>query len=251
MMISLRPLTLFLCSVFLTALPVIASKDAGVFSAANIDYAGARYEDAIRKYESLISQEKYSPNLFFNLGNAYARNNQIGLALLNYKRALYLSPSEPDAQANLKFITDNEGIQLPSPPMLLKYTSALPPGTWLILSCLFLVVLCALGIARTLKKEIPPVLRRNSIMTALIFLYLFTLCSGLYARKNFDYAVIIAPETALTISPVPNAQLVGILPDGSFVRPLKEHGDHVMVETLNNQKGWIPRSTVKNILIEK
>ena len=58
-------------------------------------------------YEKVIAEHlekgEESPEIYYNLGNAYFRDNQIGKAILNYNRALLLSPGDSDIRHNLRF----------------------------------------------------------------------------------------------------------------------------------------------------
>ncbi len=249
---TLLILTGFITTVFCGTLRANVSSDeiSGTFQAANVDYLGARYDDAIRKYESLVSSKIFSPSIFFNLANAYYRQGLTGKAIVNYERALSLSPRDPDIRANLKFVTEKEQILTPRPRWFLQFTSYLTINTWFSLSAFFFTLASLLGILRTLKLHIPAAIRKNMILGFLMFFAVFCLGSGFYALRKFQYAIITKPETALTISPVPHAQIVSVLDDGLFVRPIKTHGDYVLVQTFNNQKGWLPKSAVENILTD-
>ena len=66
-------------------------------------YSQARYDDAITIYESVIDNKGGAVALYYNLGNAYFRNNMIGKAILNYERALRLDPTDKDAKTNLEY----------------------------------------------------------------------------------------------------------------------------------------------------
>ena len=59
-----------------------------VFATANQAYQGGNYRVAADGYESILKNGNvFSKELFYNLGNAYFRLNQIGLSVLNYERA--------------------------------------------------------------------------------------------------------------------------------------------------------------------
>ena len=66
-------------------------------------YEMKHYDKAISIYEALIKEEGATKQLYYNLGNAYYRANEIGKAILNYERALRLDPTDEDAKANLEF----------------------------------------------------------------------------------------------------------------------------------------------------
>ncbi|MBN2270165.1 MAG: tetratricopeptide repeat protein [Sedimentisphaerales bacterium] len=62
------------------------------------------YEKAILSYERIISEGRIqNAKLFYNLGNAYFLKEDIGKAILNYRRAEKLDGSDPDIRKNLEF----------------------------------------------------------------------------------------------------------------------------------------------------
>ena len=64
-------------------------------------YVRGQYQEAIKGYEALLKQGA-SADLYYNLGNAYYRTENITRAVLNYERALLLSPSDRDIRFNLQ-----------------------------------------------------------------------------------------------------------------------------------------------------
>ena len=64
-------------------------------------YAQEHYQQAIADYEALL-KSGVSADLYYNLGNAYYRTDNITKAILNYERALLLSPGDDDIRFNLQ-----------------------------------------------------------------------------------------------------------------------------------------------------
>ena len=64
-------------------------------------YVQERYQQAAKDYEALLKQG-VSADLYYNLGNCYYRMDQMTQAVLNYERALLLSPSDKDIRFNLQ-----------------------------------------------------------------------------------------------------------------------------------------------------
>ena len=67
-------------------------------------YADKNYKDAINIYETLIAEQGGSSSLYYNLGNSYYRDNELGKAILNYERALRIDANDEDTKANLEFV---------------------------------------------------------------------------------------------------------------------------------------------------
>ena len=64
-------------------------------------------KDLDMKYEDAIKNEGISSELLYNLGNAYYRTGNNGKAMLNYERALLMSPNDSDILANIEFVRSN------------------------------------------------------------------------------------------------------------------------------------------------
>jgi tetratricopeptide (TPR) repeat protein len=66
--------------------------------------AAVLYEKAILDYEKIIEEGGIkNAKLYYNLANAYILSNNIGKAILNYRKAQLLDNSDPDIYKNLNF----------------------------------------------------------------------------------------------------------------------------------------------------
>lgn len=76
---------------------------AGAVTKANADsaYARQQYQQAVKDYEEMLTKG-VSPEIYFNLGNAYYRSGNITRAIINYERASLLSPGDADVRYNLQ-----------------------------------------------------------------------------------------------------------------------------------------------------
>ena len=72
------------------------------YQEANQLYADGNYIDAAAAYEYMLQQNQ-TPELYYNLGNAYYRQDELAKAIINYERALRLKPYYKDARYNLRF----------------------------------------------------------------------------------------------------------------------------------------------------
>ena len=64
-------------------------------------YSAGDYATAIDVYERLLADGE-SAVLYYNLGNAYYKEDEMAHAILNYERALRLAPSDKDIRFNLE-----------------------------------------------------------------------------------------------------------------------------------------------------
>ena len=95
-----RLIILFLLSAVM--IPVTQGQSAqSLLDSANHQYAEGRYQQAIRTYQQVLAQGQEAPGIYYNLGNAYYKNNQLAPAILNYERARLRAPGNEDIQYNL------------------------------------------------------------------------------------------------------------------------------------------------------
>ena len=66
-------------------------------------YREGEFDKAIEIYEGLLNEGYQGTALYYNLANSYYRIGKLGYAILNYERALKLSPSDEDVNHNLSF----------------------------------------------------------------------------------------------------------------------------------------------------
>ena len=88
-------MSMLICEVF-------ATPDS-LFQSANSLYQEGRYEAALENYREIASSGFESSDLYYNMGNASFRSNNIGYAILYYEKALNLEPSHEYASHNLEF----------------------------------------------------------------------------------------------------------------------------------------------------
>src|SRR4029453_11490487 len=84
-----------------------------LFFRGNALYADGRYADAAAAYEQLFAGGVASANAYFNLGNAYLKEGEVGRAVLAYERAARLAPGDPVLRANLAFAREQAGAGQP------------------------------------------------------------------------------------------------------------------------------------------
>jgi tetratricopeptide (TPR) repeat protein len=65
-------------------------------------YQDGDFAAAAEAYESVLAAGFESADLHYNLGNAYFKRGDLGLAILAWERALSLAPGAPDVAANLE-----------------------------------------------------------------------------------------------------------------------------------------------------
>lgn len=242
----------------LTVLMLCISLPSGAITKKNADdeYKKGNYQQAIRDYEELLKRGA-SVQLYYNLGNAYYRTDNITRAVLNYERALLLSPGDDDIKFNLQMARSKtiDKITPKSEMFFITWYKALVNFTsvdgWAKISIFsialaFVLVLCYLFSKKVLTRKI-------GFYGAAVFIVLFVL-SNIFAYEQKRIltqrtgAIVIAPSATLKKTPVPNSEYNVIVHEGSRVEIIDDTmKDWKLVELEDGRDGWILTSQIERI----
>ena len=223
--------TMSFCALSLCATSAMAASAEDTFENGNRAFANSDYAQAIAAYQSLVDEGHYSESVLFNLGNAYAKAGQLGPAVLNYKRALFMAPRDQAARANL-VLTANAASKST------WYESAahcLSMSTWSFFSFsgFMLVALAALFGRLTSRRKSAWALALTggaSILAATAALAIWW--------PALDQSVVMEPAQA-RLSPFASAQPEFSLSAGQTVTVKRTHAGFALVATEDGQSGWV------------
>ena len=93
---------IFLAYFISTVLFVNAQEADSLLVKANDQYVKGKYQDANNIYENILKLGYESPELYYNIANAFYKQNIIAYSILNYEKALKLAPNDNDIKYNLE-----------------------------------------------------------------------------------------------------------------------------------------------------
>ncbi len=216
-------------------------------------YQKGDFDGARKCFETIVERGIRNANVYFNLGNAYFKNGEVGKAIACYRRAEVLSPHDRDIKANLEVaragvVIDDKATSNPSKPHLLSSLWLLSPRQSKLLIYIFAYLLASalvaiLFVGGSLRNFLV------KVMVALIISLLFFVSLGLHQRstlKRNDDAVLIA-STPIMAGPGAAFEEIGRLSQGVEVRVVSETGIWVEVRLANGVVGWVPKDAVERI----
>ena len=84
-------------------------------AARNNQEAEIKLKEAVSQYETILTDGFEHGQIFYNLGNTYYRMGELGMAILNYRKAQRLIPRNADLNANLRLAKNStEDKELPN-----------------------------------------------------------------------------------------------------------------------------------------
>lgn len=234
--------------------------DLQAVSAANRLYEAGNYGEASKIYTQLISQGVQSSAVYFNLGNAYYQQGDLGRAILNYQRAAHLDPRDKDIRSNLEMARDSAVDiypQEPGGPIILVANLTgnwLAPNetAWLLLSLWFL-----LGFLVMIRAQLNSDGARRGVEYVLLLIVLFLMIGGLsfgsrvYIERMQPDGVIVAPVVAVSSAPNVEENSDFQLHSGTEVQVIETLGDWIRLELPGeDEDGWIPLEAIELIALD-
>jgi hypothetical protein len=226
---------------------------------ANSAYQDGRYDEAAILFGQLIHDRGYSAPLCFDLANAEFKAGHIGPALLNYERARYLAPGDPDINHNLQIARKQAGLD-PDPYRWWQIVlRSIDWTVWLgiILGALALLLLAMIGTAcadawgpglgtspRSLRRFCKGVIF-ICVPVVLFFAFVELSAFGFNARIE---GVIVAKQVPLRLSPFDSSEQTGTLPEGELVTVEQRHDDYLWVDQRSQQSGWVQEKALEPVL---
>lgn len=219
-------------------------------------YRQGDYATAIEHYEAVLDKQCASAKLYYNLGNAYYRTDQMGLAILNYRRALRLDPSMTDARENLALAESRTVDRIDALPQffLVRWVDTLctriTPTVWRIIWLVLLaltgaaVVLVRLGASRSLRKG---ALAGGLVVVALLLLTTWLMLRSTHRFNAHAEAVVMPP--AITVKGSPEAQSLDklILHEGTLVTISDSLSSWYKITIADGTTGWCRAEDVERI----
>lgn len=219
-------------------------------------YIRGQYQQAIKDYEMLLKQGA-SADLYYNLGNAYYRSENITRAVLNYERALLLSPGDRDIRFNLQIARAKTIDKIVPESEMFFFTwyrslvSLMSVDAWAWTALIALALLIVLLLVYLFSERIW--LRKVGFFGGFVLLILFAL-SNLFAwQQKQDLlfrkgAIVISPSVTVKSTPAKNGTDLFILHEGTKVSITDGTMKGWMgIRIADGKEGWIESNMIEEI----
>jgi tetratricopeptide (TPR) repeat protein len=237
---ALQKLSLSLLLVFGMASSV-SGDEAADFEKANRLYAEGQFKESSACYEQMLRGGKSSSALYFNLGNAYFKNGQLGRAIANYRHAIELSPRDTDARVNLQLasgrIQNSETAVARYGESVLSWFSL---DEWAVFMGIMIWICFGTRAWMLWRPESKSRLGRFQTVSWSFFLLILAVFGlRIYFEISSRAGVVVVPETVARYGPMEEARTFFNLSDGVLVAVLEERGNWVQVRDAAKRTGWV------------
>lgn len=223
---------------------------------ANDLYKKGDYEKAIKSYEFVLETHLISPEIYFNLANAYYKTGQIAPAILNYERAKLLAPEDKDIQYNLELAHDHvlDKFDIVPELFLKRWISDIRNTTsaesWSYISIAFFI-LCLLFISIYLYSN-KSALKKAGFSFAFLslsFCIIFFAFTSIKTNEMTvrEHAIIFTPSVTIKGSPDLSGTDLFLLHEGTKVKVIDQLGNWRNIQLSDGNEGWLKKDDIEII----
>lgn len=227
-----------------------------LFEEANAAYRDGNYQAAVKAYEQILENGELSAELYYNLGNAHYKLNNVAPSIYYFEKALQLDPTDEDIQNNIVFarnmaIDDIEAIeQTGFSQWLNSITGIFSYATWAIVAIVFSVLFVILFLLYYFAYI--PLYKRLFFGTAILCVFLCILSVIFaYQQRSFiqdnQFAIIFEEEVEVRDEPNLRGDASFELHEGTKTRILEDYQEWSRIELANGAQGWIKSNTIKRL----
>ena len=220
---------------------------------ANELYRNGKFESAIETYKQI---EKEGTSLYYNLGNSYYRVGKIGYAILNYEKALKLSPTDEEVKHNLAFanLSTVDKIQpLPEFFLFVWWDSLLASFTvngWTYIVYFFFILLLILislyFFVRTIFQQ-KLVLFSGLGILVVLGLSISLLIVKINREQTLISGVVVEQSVTAKTSPDSQSGDAFIIHEGLKVNLEDKLDQWVKIKLADGKVGWVENNSVEKI----
>lgn len=226
-------------------------------------YSADNYLLAEQLYLQALKEGGSSSVLFYNLGNAYYRQGNLGKAIVNYERALKIDPTNADARTNLDFVNSKiADKQIDSGSYLDSVWNGtvgmFHPDTWAVIALVLFAIF--LGAVAVYIFSSAVMVKKTSFFGGML-VFVVTVAAVIISfsaanRVNsHDYAIILPPASQLSTTPRESrsqAEQAFLLHEGTKVEiidSLSTPTDGTWYEVMvgRGERAWIKSTEVERI----
>ena len=216
-------------------------------------YDSKNFKISIQHYQKLINEGYKSYQLYFNLGNSYYRNNELGKAIYYYELASKSNPADDDIKINLAIAASKTIDKVNSKENFFitaiktNILSSFSTFTWSVFTISFICLASLLFFIFINSNNI--LIKRISFIGTCFCFILFTLSyflgyTSLKSKSENKFAIITSKEIKILNEPTISGISKFNLHEGTKIRIVENKGEWILIKLDNGNEGWIKTTDV-------
>jgi len=230
------------------------AQNEALFNRATETYNNGDYQKAIDFYSEILDNSEHSAELYFNLGNAYYKLNQIAPSIYNYEKALLLSPNDKEIKNNLTYARNMtlDAIEVMPETGLSKIYKAITGimtfDQWSYTAVLFMFLFVLLYIAFYYFKYATK--KRIAFIGSIVSLFISVMAVVFAFVQYNDFtadqpAIVFDSEVQIKAEPNKRSEPIFILHEGTKVNVLDELNEWKKIKIVDGKSGWVTSESIK------
>lgn len=213
-------------------------------------YKNGDFIKSAETFENIVKNDVNNPYLFYNIGNAYLKANQVGHAILWYERAKRLAPDDPDLNFNLSYansLIKDKSEETQDIRTILFFWERRLPVKYIKLSAIACSALFfAWASVRVYNRK--QVFSGAGIICFTLFCF-FSFASGFnFYHRNMERQAVVIQEKVFVKSGVTDAATVLFsLHEGSKISIKERRKGQLKIIFSKEKMGWIDAGAAKTI----
>lgn len=218
----------------------------------NLLYEGGKYAEASRTYERIIERGIRNGHVYYNLGNAYYKQDQIGRAILAYERATRLMPRDVDLKSNLDLANertiDQIAVDVPWFGRQALDAVTVNQATAAATAAGFLTSLALVIYLLTTRPRARSAAAYALLVTSLVLL----MAIGFMSIKIYDVlenrsGIVLSPAAIVRTSPDASSEPVFTLHEGARVQLVEHRDEWTRIRLPDGKNGWLSWEDLEGI----
>ena len=226
-----------------------------LFAEGNRLYQQEDYQGALDNYLRIREAGFESPDLYYNIGNAYFKANELGRAILFYERARRLAPNDADILANLELARSlgaDEVVPLPRFWLFrvgLWWVDLLPGSLLIGLTVAGYLLAAGAVVMLVLRLGAAAWARRAAVAGGVVVVVLGgTLAVRETGLGQARQAVVLAAEVGVQSAPSDDPALqLFVIHEGTRVRVDRRSEEWLEVVLEDGKVGWVRAEVLEEV----
>ncbi|WP_136482164.1 tetratricopeptide repeat protein [Cognatitamlana onchidii] len=245
----------FIIHILLISLTMVGfAQNQDLFEKANAFYNAGKYAEAIDNYQAILESGYHSADLYFNLGNANYKLNNIAPSIYFYEKALLLNPNDQDIKDNMAFAKNMTIDVIDVIPeaglakIIKNIANAMSFDSWAVCTVVLVFVFVILFLFyyfsySTFRKRFTFIASITALMLVCITL---ALAFHKYNLEKLDNpAIIFVQESRVKNTPNPNGEEAFRLHEGTKVQVVDSYNNWQKIKLTDGKTGWVMSEDVK------
>jgi tetratricopeptide (TPR) repeat protein len=225
----------------------------GLFREGNESFAKGDFQFAIQQYSAIVDAGFIHEAVYYNLGNAYFKDGQMGKAILYYEKASQIAPQDHEIRENLTLARSRivDKVETPPPYIFFRVLRSLRDWLPLDLETILAASLFALANCTYLFRVLTKSDQRKKILSRLALAFFsVSLLVGvsnairIYEDGSVREAIVLGEKVDVLSGPGSDHSALFSVHEGLKVTLQSDMGEWSQIRLENGWNGWVRRNVL-------